>query len=55
MLLIAVCFLKLLYLTSKMLLKVNNIAGDKEKSLICRVFSEAEMIFFCVYVEFCII
>ena len=48
MLLIAVCFLKRLYLTCKTLLKVNNIAGDKEKSLICRAFTEAEMIFFCV-------
>ena len=32
------CFLRLLYLTCKMLLKVNYLVADKDKSLICRVF-----------------
>ena len=36
------------------LLKLNNLAADKGKSLIYKVFSEAKMILFCVYAEFCI-
>ena len=32
------------------LIKVNHVADGKGKSLIYRVFAEAEMILFCVYV-----
>ena len=38
-------FLKVLYLTCEMLLKVNFFAADSGKSLICRVFIEAEIYF----------
>ena len=42
----------MLYLTCETLLKVNDNAGDKGKSLICRVFTGAEMVFSCVCAEF---
>ena len=42
-------------MTCNVLLKVNNIAGDKGKKVICRVFAEAEIMFPYMYAEFCII
>ena len=42
----------MLYLVNEVLFEVNYFAADEGKSLICRVFIEAEMIRFCVYAEF---
>ena len=48
-------FLANALLICKMPFEVNYVAADADKSLICRIFIEAEMILFCVYVEFHII
>ena len=49
------CFLRVLYLICVMLLEVNYFTADEGKSLICRVFIEADKILFCSNVEIHII
>ena len=50
-----ICLIKLMYLICNIFLKVNNFTAGKGKSFLCRVFREAEMILYSLYVEFHVI